>query len=114
MSALLCVTVDISFAHFPSLFSEFFSARFFLHTHLYVFLSWLHGSHFCFLPISDVTASRDLNDYVITEKWRDVEQALPGDTKILPIWMAWGSVQYEVCAYLLIVFLSICKKHTYT
>ncbi|XP_055322714.1 uncharacterized protein LOC129578341 [Sitodiplosis mosellana] len=43
----------------------------------------------------DVTASRDLNDYVITEKWRDVEQALPGDTKILPIWMAWGSVQNE-------------------
>lgn len=57
----------------------------------------------CFLPISDVTASRDLNDYVISEKWRDVEQALPGDTKILPIWLAWGSIQYEVCAYLLIV-----------
>lgn len=64
----------------------------------------------CFLPISDVTASRDLNDYVITEKWRDVEQALPGDTKILPIWMAWGSVQYEVCAYLLIVY-SFRNKH---
>ncbi|XP_031633406.1 uncharacterized protein LOC116347111 [Contarinia nasturtii] len=44
----------------------------------------------------DVTASRDLNDYVITEKWRDVEQALTGDTKILPIWMAWGSAQNEV------------------
>lgn len=59
---------------------------------------------FCFLPISDVAASRDLNDYVITEKWRDVEQALPGDTKILPIWMAWGSLQYEVWGiYLLIV-----------
>lgn len=49
-----------------------------------------------FLAFSDVAASRDLNDYVITEKWRDVEQALPGETNILPIWVAWGNARNEV------------------
>lgn len=59
---------------------------------------------FCWLAffsssISDVAASRDLNDYVITEKWRDVEQALPANTKILPILMAWGNARHEVCIW---------------
>lgn len=60
------------------------------------FLSWLMIVLIYLLPFLDVTASRDLNDYVITENWRDVEQALPGDTKILPIFFAWGSIKYEV------------------
>lgn len=57
-------------------------------------------SHFisCFCFILDVAALRDLNDFVITEKWRDVEQVLPGDTKILPIYAAWGHAQNEVSA----------------
>lgn len=42
--------------------------------------------------------SRDLNDYVITECWRDVEQALPGETYILPIWQAWSTARNEVSA----------------
>lgn len=36
------------------------------------------------------------NEYVITERWRRVEQALDGRTKILKIWMAWGAEQSEV------------------
>lgn len=43
--------------------------------------------------------SRDLNDYVITECWRDVEQALPGETYILPIWQAWSTARNEVSAF---------------
>ena len=35
--------------------------------------------------------SHDLRDYTITERWRDVEQPLPGDTFILPLWKAWGT-----------------------
>lgn len=33
---------------------------------------------------------------MITERWRDVEQALSADTQILPIWNAWGSARNEV------------------
>ncbi|KAG4078638.1 hypothetical protein HA402_015228 [Bradysia odoriphaga] len=44
----------------------------------------------------DVAVSRDLNDYVITECWRDVEQALPGETYILPIWQAWSTARNEI------------------
>ncbi|XP_037906422.1 uncharacterized protein LOC119648691 isoform X2 [Hermetia illucens] len=43
-----------------------------------------------------IYVSRDFRDYVITEKWRDIEQALPGDTFILPIWSEWGVAQNEV------------------
>ncbi|KAL7038205.1 hypothetical protein ACKWTF_009500 [Chironomus riparius] len=37
-----------------------------------------------------------VNDYVITERWRRMEQALDGRTKILKIWTAWGTEQSEV------------------
>ncbi|KAJ6644479.1 Ras association domain-containing protein 10 [Pseudolycoriella hygida] len=44
----------------------------------------------------DVAVSRDLNDYVITECWRDVEQALTGETYILPLWQAWSTARNEI------------------
>jgi hypothetical protein len=37
-----------------------------------------------------------VNDYVITERWRRVEQVLEPRTKILKIWAAWGAEQSEV------------------
>jgi Ras association domain-containing protein 9/10 len=37
-----------------------------------------------------------IDGYVITERWRQVEQILDGKTKILNIWMAWGAEQSEV------------------
>lgn len=52
---------------------------------------------FCYFLDINAAASRDLNDYVITERWRDVEQALTAETHIQPIWHAWGSAQNEVC-----------------
>ncbi|XP_055534345.1 ras association domain-containing protein 10 [Wyeomyia smithii] len=45
---------------------------------------------------NDVAVSRDVNDYVITERWREVEQVLSGDTRILSIWNAWGDAKNEV------------------
>ncbi|XP_053686790.1 uncharacterized protein LOC128736338 [Sabethes cyaneus] len=45
---------------------------------------------------NDVAVSRDVNDYVITERWREVEQVLAGDTRILSIWNAWGDAKNEV------------------
>ncbi|XP_059615759.1 ras association domain-containing protein 9 [Phlebotomus argentipes] len=44
----------------------------------------------------DVAASRDVRDYVITEKWRSAEQPLSGDTLISPLWLAWGEARNEV------------------
>jgi hypothetical protein len=44
----------------------------------------------------DVAVLRDVNDYVIIEKWRDVEQALIGNTQICSIWNAWGAAKNEV------------------
>ncbi|XP_035789049.1 uncharacterized protein LOC118465187 [Anopheles albimanus] len=44
----------------------------------------------------DVAVSRDVNDYVIIERWREVEQVLTGDTRILSIWNAWGNAKNEV------------------
>uniref|UniRef100_A0A1B0CWH1 Uncharacterized protein n=1 Tax=Lutzomyia longipalpis TaxID=7200 RepID=A0A1B0CWH1_LUTLO len=44
----------------------------------------------------DVSVSRDAEDYVITEKWRSVEQPLTSDTLILPLWQAWGAARNEV------------------
>ncbi|XP_055609544.1 uncharacterized protein LOC129756647 isoform X2 [Uranotaenia lowii] len=44
----------------------------------------------------DAAVSRDVNDYVITERWREVEQVLTGDTRILSIWNAWGDAKNEV------------------
>lgn len=37
-----------------------------------------------------------VNEYVIIERWRRMEQALDGRTKILKIWNAWGAEQSEV------------------
>lgn len=41
-------------------------------------------------------ASKSPKDYVITERWKKVEQVLDGRTNILKIWSAWGSAQQEV------------------
>lgn len=41
-------------------------------------------------------ASKSPKDYVITERWKKVEQVLDGRTNILKIWNAWGSAQQEV------------------
>lgn len=37
-----------------------------------------------------------VNDYVIAERWRRVEQVLDPRTKVLKIWTAWGAEQPEV------------------
>jgi Ras association domain-containing protein 9/10 len=37
-----------------------------------------------------------VNEYVIIERWRRVEQVLDPRTKILKIWTAWGAEQAEV------------------
>jgi hypothetical protein len=37
-----------------------------------------------------------VNEYVIIERWRRMEQPLDGRTKILKIWTAWGTEQSEV------------------
>lgn len=37
-----------------------------------------------------------VNEYVIAERWRRVEQVLDPRTKILKIWAAWGAEQTEV------------------
>lgn len=43
--------------------------------------------------VSGTTAE---NQYVITERWRRVEQSLDNKTKILKIWKAWGQTKSEV------------------
>lgn len=43
---------------------------------------------------------------MITERWRDVEQALPADTRILPIWNAWDSARDEVSFDTLIIIFN--------
>lgn len=40
--------------------------------------------------------SARVNDYIIAERWRRVEQVLDPRTKILKIWTAWGEEQAEV------------------
>lgn len=42
-----------------------------------------------------------VNDYVIAERWRRVEQVLDPRTKILKIWAAWGAEQPEVSFHLI-------------
>lgn len=37
-----------------------------------------------------------VDDYIITERWRDVESELDGNELILPIFMAWGEAQKEM------------------
>lgn len=52
------------------------------------------------LIVGDRTATAELiNQYVITERWRRVEQILENSTKVLKIWMAWGEAQSEVYIY---------------
>lgn len=41
-------------------------------------------------------ASRDCNDYVITESWRGIERSYDGNMAILPVWKAWSRVHNEV------------------
>lgn len=73
-----------------------------------------HATHECsfgsvrFVRADFVAASRDLADYVITERWRDVEQALAAETHILPIWLAWGSTRHEVSTH------TDTQTHTHT
>ncbi|KAG4073240.1 hypothetical protein HA402_008586, partial [Bradysia odoriphaga] len=43
----------------------------------------------------DVEQNDGLDQYVITERWRRVEQVLNGSTKVLKIWIAWGAAQSE-------------------
>lgn len=42
------------------------------------------------------SSSFKVNEYVITERWKRVEQILDGRTKILKIWREWGEEQPEV------------------
>lgn len=44
----------------------------------------------------NVAHTDPLNQYVISEKWRRVEQILNSSTKVLKIWTAWGEAQSEV------------------
>lgn len=37
--------------------------------------------------------------YVITERWRRVEQMLDNRTKVMKIWKAWGQTRQEVCIH---------------
>lgn len=42
-----------------------------------------------------------LQQYVITERWRQMEQILESKTKVWKIWKAWGEAQCEVRAFTL-------------
>lgn len=71
---------------------------------------WVRGEQRWISGVTDHTTAADLvealiqdegisdraKDYVITERWRRVEQILDGRTKILKIWSAWGEAQAEV------------------
>lgn len=41
-------------------------------------------------------SSSVLQQYVITERWRQMEQILEPDTKVWKIWKSWGRAQCEV------------------
>lgn len=47
-----------------------------------------------YASITEVKYSPD--DYVITERWRDVESELDGNEAVLPIFNAWGTAQKEM------------------
>ncbi|GAB0093054.1 uncharacterized protein DMENIID0001_081060 [Sergentomyia squamirostris] len=71
---------------------------------------WVRGEQRWISGVTDHTSAADLveallqdegisdrgKDYVITERWRRVEQILDGRTKVLKIWSAWGEAQAEV------------------
>lgn len=48
------------------------------------------------VPASVSSSTSTENQYVITERWRRVEQSLDNKTKILKIWRAWGQTKSEV------------------
>lgn len=52
-----------------------------------------------------VTTDHMGNQYVITERWKRVEQVLDQRTRILKIWEAWGETKPEVCAYIFHPFI---------
>lgn len=58
----------------------------------------------CVVGKPDFT-SKSPKDYVITERWKKVEQVLDSKTNILTIWNAWGNAQPEVRFF--IKFLSL-------
>lgn len=45
---------------------------------------------------SAATTAASHAEYIITERWRRVEQSLDNKTKILKIWKAWGQTKSEV------------------
>lgn len=47
-------------------------------------------------PASVTAPPNAENQYIITERWRRVEQALDNRTKVLKIWKAWGQTKSEV------------------
>lgn len=53
----------------------------------------------------DVEQNDGLDQYVITERWRRVEQVLNSSTKVLKIWIAWGATQSEVKYILYVTYL---------
>ncbi|XP_059610667.1 ras association domain-containing protein 10 isoform X2 [Phlebotomus argentipes] len=71
---------------------------------------WVRGEQRWISGVTDHTTASDLvdallhdegiasrgKDYVITERWRRVEQILDSRTRILKIWSAWGEAQAEV------------------
>lgn len=38
----------------------------------------------------------EVDDYILVEKWHDVESKLDGDTKVLPLYQAWGDLHNEM------------------
>lgn len=54
------------------------------------------------------------HQYVITERWRRVEQSLDNKTKILKIWKAWGQTKSEVKSYFLSIMILISPQKIHT
>jgi hypothetical protein len=59
---------------------------------------------------ASLTADHLGNQYVITERWKRVEQVLDHRTRILKIWEAWGETRPEVRAHFFYRFLYVCDK----
>lgn len=58
-------------------------------------------------------ASRDYNDYVITESWRGIERSYDGNMAILPVWKAWSRVHNEVIFLYTNISTLFFTKNTY-
>lgn len=50
--------------------------------------------------------------YVITERWRRVEQLLDNKTKILKIWKAWGQTKSEVSCVMIVISFAFTQFST--